>query len=80
MTAALDPEQKTLTPRQLEVLAWIGGYIDTHGFSPTVREIAHAFKWTNNGVVCHLRPMRKKGALTWLDGHSRTIRVVKGEA
>lgn len=73
-------EHKTLTPRQQEVLSWISGYIDTHGYSPTVREIAHAFKWTINGAVCHLRPMRKKGFISWLDGHSRTIRVIGGGA
>lgn len=69
-----------LTPRQQEVLSWISGFIDVHGFSPTVREIANGFGWTVNGAMCHLRPMRKKGAVSWVDGHSRTIRVVGGEA
>jgi repressor LexA len=73
-------ERHPLTPRQQEVLLWISGYIDTHGYSPTIREIASAFGWTTNGVMCHLRPMRRKGVVVWLDGHSRTIRVIGGDA
>ena len=75
-TTTTDP----LTPRQLDVLQWIAGYIDTHGFSPSIREISHAYGWTTNGVMCHLRAMRRKGAVTWLDGQARTIRVVGGDA
>jgi repressor LexA len=70
----------TLTPRQQEVLLWISGYIDTHGYSPTIRQIGHAFGWTTNGVVCHLRPMRKKGYVSWVDGEARTLRVIGGDA
>jgi repressor LexA len=69
-----------LTPRQQDVLQWISGFIDTHGFSPSVREIGHAYGWTTNGVMCHLRSMRRKGAVTWIDGQARTIRVVGGDA
>lgn len=66
-----------LTPRQQDVLEWIAGYIDTHGYSPTVREIASHYGWTTNGVMCHLRPMRKKGVITWQDGQARTMRIVE---
>lgn len=69
-----------LTPRQQDVLNWIAGYIDTHGFSPSVREIGHAYKWSTNGVMCHLRAIRRKGHITWIDGQARTIRVVGGDA
>jgi len=73
-------ERQPLTPRQQEVLAWISGYIDVHGFSPTIRQIGHAFGWTVNGVVCHLRPMKKKGWITWIEGEARTLRVIGGDA
>lgn len=36
MTTTID-DHTALTPRQQEVLSWISGYIDTHGFSPTIR-------------------------------------------
>jgi len=69
-----------LTARQQDVLQWISGFIDTHGFSPSVREIANAYGWSTNGVMCHLRSMRRKGAVTWIDGQARTIRVAGGDA
>jgi repressor LexA len=73
-------ERQPLTPRQQDVLTWISGYIDTHGFSPTIRQIGHAFGWTVNGVACHLRPMKKKGWITWIEGEARTLRVIGGDA
>ena len=78
MTEAV--ERQPLTARQQDVLNWIAGYIDTHGFSPTIRQIGHAFGWTVNGVACHLRPMKKKGWITWVDGEARTIRVIGCDA
>lgn len=69
-----------LTPRQQDVLEFIEGWIDTHGFSPTVREISHHYKTTVNGMVCHLKALRRKGRITWHEGQSRTIRVVRGDA
>lgn len=78
MTTATEPQP--LTPRQQEVVDWISGYIDVHGFSPTIRQIAAGFGWTVNGVMCHLRPIRKKGYVSWLDGEARTIRVIGGDA
>jgi repressor LexA len=80
MTATATTERQPLTPRQQDVLNWISGYIDVHGYSPTIRQIGQAFEWTTNGVMCHLRPMRRKGWITWQDGEARTIRVIGGEA
>ena len=77
---ALETERQPLTPRQHEVLGWVRGYINVHGYSPTIRQIGQAFKWTTNGVMCHLRPMRRKGWITWQDGEARTIRVIGGDA
>ena len=67
-----------LTPRQREILAWVDAYIASHGFSPTCRELATAFGFKGpNGAACHLRPLRRKGVITWIDGKSRTLRVIK---
>ena len=74
-------ERQPITARQQDVLNWISGFIDTHGFSPTVREIQHAYGWkTPNSTMCHLVPLRRKGYLEWIDGKSRTIRVIGGDA
>lgn len=67
-----------LTDRQREILAWVDGYIRDHGFSPTIRELCRAFGFKSpNGAVSHLTPLRKKGALTWIDGSPRTLRVTE---
>lgn len=67
-----------LTARQREILAWIDAYIAANGYSPTCRELAEAFGFKGpNGAACHLRPLRKKGAVTWVDGQARTLRVVE---
>lgn len=68
-----------LTERQREILVWLFRYIDEHGYSPTVRELCHAFSFGSpNGAMCHLVPLRKKGWLTWQDGHARTLRITDG--
>jgi SOS-response transcriptional repressor LexA len=73
MTEAV--ERQPLTPRQQDVLTWISGY------SPTVREIQHAYGWkTPASTMYHLVQMRKKGHVTWQDGCSRTLRVIGGES
>jgi repressor LexA len=64
------------TKRQLEIHAWIGGYVAKHGYSPTLRELCKAFGFRNvNGAVCHLEPLRKKGLVDWVDGQARTLRA-----
>lgn len=70
-------ERRPLTARQLDVLHWIVGFADSHGYPPTIREIGHAYGWTTNGVKSHLEAMRKKGWVSWVDGHSRTLRVLE---
>jgi hypothetical protein len=30
--------------------------------------------------MCHLRPMKKKGLITWIEGEARTLRVIGGDA
>ena len=74
-------EREPITARQTDVLNWIAGFIDVHGYSPTVREIQHAYGWkTTNATMCHLHPLRRKGYVTWVDGCSRTLRVIGGDA
>lgn len=68
-----------LTNRQREILAWLARYIADHGYSPTVREVCQAFNFAAvNGAMAHLRPLRKKGWITWQDGHARTLRITEG--
>lgn len=69
-----------LTPRQTDILEWISGYIDTHDYGPTVGEIAHAYAMQKSAMHGHLKALRKKGRVTWIDGQYRTLRVVRGDA
>lgn len=69
-----------LTPRQTDILEWIEAYIDTHDYPPTRDEIAHAYRIHKSAVQGHLVALRKKGRITFLDGQSRTIRIVRGDA
>ena len=73
--------RQPVTPRQREVYDYVEKYIETNGFSPTRREIQHAFGFrTLNAVMSHLLPLRKKGWLNWIDNTARTIRCVPHEA
>ncbi|MGA0207595.1 MAG: hypothetical protein ACO3LT_07370 [Ilumatobacteraceae bacterium] len=68
-----------ITDRQRAVYDWVVDYCETNGYSPTIREVRLAFGLqSNNGVMCHLIPLRKKGWLTWSSHRSRTIRPVGG--
>lgn len=78
MTTTID--QQPLTDAQAGVYAYIVAYCREHKYGPTVREIGIAFSWSTNGVVCHLRPLRKKGWITWQDKQSRTIQPIGGDA
>ena len=69
---------RPLTDRQREIYRWIVTYIAERGFSPTIRELCLAFQFASTeGAMCHLRPLRRKGWLTWEDGHARTMRPLQ---
>jgi repressor LexA len=69
-------ETISVTKRQVEILRWIANYINSHGFSPTIREGMKAFGFDSpNGFVCHLQPLARKGLLVWVEGCPRTLRL-----
>lgn len=73
MTATTDP---TLTRTQAAVLRYIAEFIRDNGFPPAVRDIGRAFSIASpNGVMCHVRALRKKGYLPPDDesGKARTL-------
>jgi SOS-response transcriptional repressor LexA len=67
--------QKELTEAQKKVLRFIRGFIVTHNYPPTSREISDAFGWWQTGAVSHLKALRKKGAIDWQDRKPRTLTV-----
>jgi repressor LexA len=65
-----------LTSRQRDVIEFLSGFIQDHGYAPTIREIRDAFGMkSNRGVVDHLKALERKGYIRRLPGGSRTIVV-----
>jgi repressor LexA len=65
-----------LSPKQLEVLAFIRRFLESSGLPPTRGEIAEGLRLKNRqGIDQHLRALASKGAIDLLPGISRGIRV-----
>jgi len=65
------------TERQQKVLDFIAGYIDTHAYPPTIREVADNFSISVKGAYDHLTALKKKGLLKQGDKMSRTMELVR---
>jgi DNA-binding MarR family transcriptional regulator len=57
------------------ILKFTGEYIDTHGYSPSIREIADAIGRKVSTTSYHLHGMCKSGLITWERHIPRTIRL-----
>lgn len=65
-------KRPALTDRQREVIEYIRSHIEEYKFPPSTREIGDALGIAcSNGVVCHLKALKKKGYLDW---HPKTAR------
>ena len=72
---------KKLTTRQTEILHFIRNNINTHGFPPTIAEIATAMGMKSpNGVRDHLKALARKGVVELIPFTSRGIRLVEDES
>ncbi len=67
-----------LTKRQGEILDFLKGWIDEHGYPPTRIEIAQALGFRSpNAAEDHLKALARKGAIEMISGASRGIRLVE---
>lgn len=65
-----------LSPRQTDVCVAIARLTKDHGCPPTIRELsAELGLRSTNSTAQHIRALRKKGAVEWRDGCSRTLRL-----
>ena len=65
-----------LTKRQLSVLEFIGNQIISTGVQPTYRDIARHFGFAaQNGVVCHVEALTRKGYIERMPGEGRALRI-----
>lgn len=66
-----------LTKRQREILDYLTGYIDEHGYAPSFEEIASAMGYASLATVHeHLSNLERKGAIRRAFNESRGIEVV----
>ncbi|HLV01433.1 MAG TPA: transcriptional repressor LexA [Acidobacteriota bacterium] len=66
-----------LTRRQREILEFLRSYLDEHGYSPTLEEIAEHFGLASlNGVYKHLQLLEERGAIRRLSNRARSIQVI----
>jgi len=66
---------KELTERQKEVLSFITGYLKTHSYPPTIREVAEHYSISVKGAHDHITAMRRKGYLKQNGKRPRTMEL-----
>ena len=68
-----------LTPKQQQIYDYILTFSDTHGYPPSVREIAEAVDLKSPSTVhFHLKGLRAAGLITQAEGKTRAITVNSG--
>lgn len=68
------------TVRQRSILNFIRNFISGSGYPPTIREIGRGMGITSpNGVMCHLRALKKKGLIRTSRDQSRSIQLIHRE-
>lgn len=69
-----------LSPRQRDVLVFIGAYVARHGYPPSVREIADGIGVASpNAVNDHLDALESKGWVRRTRGVARGLVVIRQE-
>lgn len=66
------------TKRQYELLSFIEGFIQTHGYSPSYREIMRGLNYTSVATVAlHVNNLIKRGHLQKRGHSARSLEVIK---
>jgi repressor LexA len=66
-------ESRRLTPRQLEILTYVRDYRRSHGYSPTMQELADSLHITKVTVFEHVGALERKGLLRRLPHKARSL-------
>jgi repressor LexA len=62
------------------VLLCVSSFIESHGYAPTIREIQHKLGMSSfSPIQVHLKNLKAKGYLTYIENMSRTIRLNRME-
>jgi len=74
------PSDMPLTKRQKEILDFVSRFLDRHGYSPTLEEIATYFHLASlNGVYKHLQALQERGFIRRLSNQARSIQLLNPE-
>lgn len=66
------------TNAQNAVYATIEDFIDEHGYAPSTRELCELRKLSSPSTMnTHLKALRDKGYISYVDGQARTIVLLK---
>ncbi|MDR2552856.1 MAG: transcriptional repressor LexA [Treponema sp.] len=68
---------KEPTRRQGEVLDFITGYIRSHSYPPTIREVAEHFSISVKGAYDHVSALKRKERIRFEGKRSRTMKVLR---
>ena len=69
---------KDAAPRQLDVLAFVHGYCQQHGFAPSRKETAAGIGLNSPaGISQHLEALERKGLIHCLAGKVRAISLTE---
>ena len=69
-----------LTKRQREILDYLAGYIDEHGYAPSFEEIAETMGYASLATVHeHLTNLERKGYIKRAYNESRAIEILPSE-
>ena len=68
-----------LSPKQQRIYDYILSFTDSHGYPPSVREIAEAVDLKSPSTVhFHLKSLREAGLITQAEGKTRAISITNG--
>jgi repressor LexA len=66
----------TLTKRQKQMVDYLDGYIEEHGYAPTLAEVGAYFGLSSLATVHkHLRNLENKGVIRRTHNHSRALEI-----
>ena len=68
-----------LAEKQLELLEIIKAFISDNAYAPTHQELADIRGVRVNAVSIGIVALKKKGYVDWIEGKSRTLRVIDRE-
>lgn len=64
--------------RREDLIENIKAFISGNGYAPTVRELASLMDTSKTTVERELQLARANGQVDWIDGKSRTLRIIGG--